>query len=75
MGCSLLEEDTGGRGFVSSTYHNSLYIKDGFVVRYTPHDGEIQLLAIVGGEFIPRDVSGAYPEVAARLGRDDSRLR
>jgi len=70
MGRSLLDATADGRGLISSTYVNSLYIRDGFALRYAPHKREVQLFAMVDGEIIPRDVSAAHPEVTARLKRE-----
>jgi hypothetical protein len=70
MGRNLLDPRAADRGLISSTYVNSLYIRDGFALRYAPHNRTTQLFAIVDGEIVPRDVSAAHPEVVARLKRE-----
>lgn len=70
MGRNLLGTETAESGIISSSHHDSLYLKDGFALHYAPHDGTTQLYAFTGGDLVPRDVSEAHPDVAERLRRE-----
>jgi hypothetical protein len=69
MGRSLLGEATTS-GIISSSHHDSLYIKDDFALRYTPHDASTELYVFAGERLLPRDVSEEQPEVVERLTRE-----
>jgi len=63
VGRNLLSSATTASGVISSTHHESLYIKNGFALRYTPHSKTTELFPIENGEIIMRDVSEQYPEL------------
>jgi phosphoglycerol transferase MdoB-like AlkP superfamily enzyme len=67
MGTSLLDPREERAGIISSNYSTSLYIQDGFALRYVPRSGATDVLAFTNGELISRDVSAAHTDVARRL--------
>jgi len=70
MGKNLLEARTVASGIISSSHHDSLYIKNGFALRYTPHSMTTELFPIENGEIITRDVSEQSPEIVEQLSRE-----
>jgi phosphoglycerol transferase MdoB-like AlkP superfamily enzyme len=67
MGRNLLSAETMASGVISSTHHNSLYLKDGFALEYTPHNRNARLFPIECGEILNRDVSNEHPEIVDQL--------
>ena len=70
MGRDLLAPRASPPGIVSSRHHESLYLKGGFALWYTPHDDGAQLTLVDGEEIVPGDVAAEYPEVVAALKRE-----
>ncbi|MGH7374745.1 MAG: LTA synthase family protein [Candidatus Rokuibacteriota bacterium] len=71
MGRSLLEPARPSTaGIISGDTKETLYLKDGFALRYHLHSGRAELLAVEGDEMHPADLSAEHPEVAARLTRE-----
>lgn len=70
MGRDLLAAAPGASGVVSGSHDETLYLKDGFALAYTPHDGRATLHPVEGGEILLRDVSAEEPAVADRLTRE-----
>jgi phosphoglycerol transferase MdoB-like AlkP superfamily enzyme len=70
MGASLIARHRPKAGVISSNRYYSQYIKDGFVLRFSPFapsTEEMQLFAIDNDEIIETDVSAAHPEIMKRL--------
>jgi phosphoglycerol transferase MdoB-like AlkP superfamily enzyme len=70
MGRNLLGTDAGESGLISGTYGSFLYIKDGFVLRYTLSTGGSELFQTRDSDVLFRDVSDEQPDVVARLRRE-----
>ncbi|MEX2224631.1 MAG: sulfatase-like hydrolase/transferase, partial [Candidatus Rokuibacteriota bacterium] len=69
MGRSLFESPVSA-GIISGDTKETLYIKDGFALRYRLRDGRAELLAVDGDAMPVADLSAEHPEVARRLTRE-----
>jgi Sulfatase len=69
MGRSLFEPPVGA-GIISGDTKETLYLKDGFALRYHLREGRAELLAVDGDAMPPADLSAEHPEVARRLTRE-----
>jgi hypothetical protein len=69
MGRSLFE-GAAPAGIISGDTRETLYLKDGFALRYRLREGTAELLAVDGDAMPPTDLSREHPEVASRLARE-----
>jgi hypothetical protein len=70
MGMSLVSQESSKAGAISSNRYYSLYLQDGYALRYSPYvsgSKEFQLFAIRDEEIIEEDLSGSYGHILARL--------
>jgi hypothetical protein len=70
MGKSLLSAEAAGRGVISGNRKEGYYLKDGFVLRYSPYAGETQLYATADGGVVEEDVSRQHAEIFERMKRE-----
>ena len=71
MGRSLFEAARPSTaGIISGDTKDSLYVKDGFALRYHFQSGHAELFALEGDRIGQADLSKEYPEVASRLTRE-----
>jgi hypothetical protein len=57
-------------GIVSGSHHESLYLKGGFALRYTPLDDSARLSTVDGEQIGEEDVASAHPAVVSELRRE-----
>jgi hypothetical protein len=69
MGRSLLEPPVAA-GIISGDTRETLYLKDGFALRYHLRSGRAELLAVDGDAMPPADLAAEHPGVARRLTRE-----
>ena len=69
MGRSLFEPPVSA-GIISGDTRKTLYLKDGFALRYRLKEGRAELLAVDGDAMPLADLSAEHPEVARRLTRE-----
>ncbi|OOZ42597.1 LTA synthase family protein [Solemya elarraichensis gill symbiont] len=73
LGNSLLSQNKPNAGAISSNRYESLYLKDNYVLRYSPFASageETQLFAIRDDEIIENDISNKYQDIVERLKRE-----
>jgi phosphoglycerol transferase MdoB-like AlkP superfamily enzyme len=70
IGRNLLNAASRETGIVSGTTDKGLFLKDGFLLRYTPSSGDIQVSAVTNDTVSVEDVTAQQPELARRLKRE-----
>jgi hypothetical protein len=70
VGVDLLAPGPVDRGVISSNYNASLYVRDGFALRFAPSNGNRDLFRVEPDEIVAKDISAEHPETARRLTRE-----
>jgi hypothetical protein len=70
LGRNLQDATWPETGIVSGTIFDGLFVKDGFLLRYTPGSGEVRMQAVTNGPAEKGDLAGQQPELARRLRRE-----
>ena len=70
IGRNLLDAASRETGIVSGTTDQGLFLRDGFLLRYTPSSGDIQVSAVTNEAVLLDDLIAQQPELARRLKRE-----
>jgi hypothetical protein len=70
LGRNLQDAAWPETGIVSGTIFNGLFVKDGFLLRYSPGSGEVRMQAAANGPDENGDLAERQPEMARRLRRE-----
>ncbi|HEY0549842.1 MAG TPA: sulfatase-like hydrolase/transferase [Verrucomicrobiae bacterium] len=70
IGRNLLDATARETGIVSGATDKGLFLKDGFLLRYTPSSDDIQVSAMTNDAVLVDDLAAQQPELARRLKRE-----